>query len=282
MSPYCPSLVYRSAVRDILSVPLSTATSLTTAKAYPLMAFTGITCYNSIELVVLCLFTFKRYHGYYFWSLLIASICLTPNILGFILFVFAPKIPVYFSLTILVVGWCGMVTGQSLVLWSRLHLVHINYKHIRGLFWMIITNAILLHITTIVVLFGAVSPHSTRFTNGFNIMERIQLVLFCVQEFILSGIYIWDTAKLLRLRPGGWRQSILTQLLIINIAILMLDVSVVAVEYSGLYAVQVPLKSAAYSVKLKLEYAILGKLIKIVKPRSSSSDPNSMVIRSIS
>ncbi|KFY49665.1 hypothetical protein V496_09886 [Pseudogymnoascus sp. VKM F-4515 (FW-2607)] len=264
-------------------MPLSTATSLTTAKAYALMAFTGITCYNSIELVVLCLFTFKRYQGYYFWSLLIASICLTPNILGFILFVFAPKVPVYFSVTILVVGWCGMVTGQSLVLWSRLHLVHITHKHIRGLFWMIVTNAILLHVTTIVVLFGAVSPHFTRFTNGFNIMERIQLVLFCVQELILSGIYIWDTVKLLRLRPRGWRQIILTQLLIINIVILIIDVSVVAVEYSGLYAVQVPLKSAAYSVKLKLEYAILGRLVKIVKPqRSSSSDPNTMVFRSVS
>jgi hypothetical protein len=237
----------------------------TTAEAYASMAFAGITWYNSIELVVLCFVTFKRYRGCYFWSLLVASISLTPNILGFLFLILPIGIPPYFSLTISVSGWCGMVTGQSLVLWSRLHLVHRNHKVIRALLWMIVTNAILLHVPTLVLVFGAISPHPETFTDGYNIMERIEVVGFCVQESILSSIYIWETMKLLRLRPGGWRQNILIQLLIINVIILILDVSVVAIEYAGFYSVQVPLKAAVYSVKLKLEYAILGKLIQITK-----------------
>jgi hypothetical protein len=43
-----------------------------------------------------------------------------------------------------------------------------------------------------------------------------------------------------------------------------MDASFVAVQYSGFYAIQVTLKGLVYSVKLKLEYAILGKLVKAV------------------
>jgi hypothetical protein len=137
---------------------------------------------------------------------------------------------------------------------------------------MIIANAILLQVPVVVLAFRAISPDSkTSPDDGFNIMEHIEVMGFCVQESILSSIYIWETVKLLRLRPGGWRRRILIQLIIINVIILVLDVSVVAVEYAGFYSVQVLLKSAVYSVKLKLEYAILGKLIQITKSPSRDS-----------
>jgi hypothetical protein len=240
----------------------------TTAEGYTSMAFAGIAWYNSMELVVLCFVTFKRYQGCYFWSLLVASISVAVSILGFLLLILATGISPYFSLTLAISGWCAMVTCQSLVLWSRLHLVHRNPKVIRALLWMIIIDAILFQVPTLVLFFGAISPHTELFAHGYNIMEHVQLVGFCVQESILSSIYIWETLKLLRLCMDSWRHKILMQLLIINAIILILDVSVVAVEYAGFYAVQVPLKAAAYSVKLKLEYAILDKLIRISKPPS--------------
>ncbi|KFY29498.1 hypothetical protein V491_00002 [Pseudogymnoascus sp. VKM F-3775] len=238
----------------------------TTVEGYSSMAFSGIAWYNSMELVVLCFIAFKRYQGCYFWSLLVSSISVAVHILGFLLLILATRVPPYFSLTLAISGWCAMVTGQSLVLWSRLHLVHRNPKVIRALLWMIIIDAILLSVPTLVLAFGAMSPHTELFARGYNIMEQVQLVGFCVQESILSGIYIWETLKLLWLRTDGWRHKILIQLLIINAIILILDVSVVAVQYAGFYAVQVPLKAASYSVKLKLEYAILNKLIRISKP----------------
>jgi hypothetical protein len=103
-------------------------------------------------------------------------------------------------------------------------------------------------------------------------MERIQLVGFCIQELIISSIYVWETVKLLRLRPQGRPQGILIQLLVINIVILCLDVAVVAIEFLGYYAVQVMIKPVVYSIKLKLEYAILGKLVAIARGSYDSQD----------
>lgn len=47
--------------------------------------------------------------------------------------------------------------------------------------------------------------------------------------------------------------------------ILVLDVAVIGTQYAGYYPVQVMFKPVAYSIKFKLEYAILGRLIQIAK-----------------
>jgi hypothetical protein len=158
-----------------------------------------------------------------------------------------------------------MVTGQSMVLWSRLHLVLQNRKVLRSVLWMICINAFILHISTTVVVYGTIAHPMGPWPRAYDIMERIELVGFCVQEFVISSIYVWETVKLLRLRPEGRSHGILHQLLVINIVILLLDIAVVIIEYVGLYAIQVTFKPLAYSVKLKLEYAILGKLIAVAR-----------------
>lgn len=244
---------------------------------YVFSAFAGVVLYNAIELIVLCLVAFKRYHGCYFWSLLVASCSLIPHVLGYVIFLFPLDITPYISVTMILVPWCGMVTGQSLVLWSRLHLVLQWPRILRGVLGMIIVDALIFHTPIFVLMYGIVSPQSRRFIRGYNIMERIQLVGFCVQELVLSGFYVWETAKMLRLRPERRHKQILTQLLIINVFILILDFAVVGTEYAGYYAVQVMFKPVAYSIKLKLEYAILGKLVEIANSASSVSCPSSSV-----
>lgn len=39
-------------------------------------AFTAIAWYNSIEILVLSLFVFKRYRGLYFWSVIVAALAI--------------------------------------------------------------------------------------------------------------------------------------------------------------------------------------------------------------
>jgi hypothetical protein len=51
-----------------------------------------------------------------------------------------------------------------------------------------------------------------------------------------------------------------------------MDVTLLVLQYSGLYYVQVILKSPFYSIKLKLEFAILGKLVLISTSHSSSHE----------
>lgn len=235
------------------------------ARAVVFATFSSIAWYNAIELVILCFVTFKRWRGCYFWSLLVASSSIIPYCLGFILLFFPTGVTPYVCVTLIILSWCGMVTGQSMVLWSRLHLLLRNTKVLWNVLWMIIIDAILLHIPIAVLLFGAVGMPAGPFAHGYSIMERIQVAGFCIQELVISSIYIWEAIHLLRLRPGVQSRGILSQLLVINIIILFLDVAIVVMEYVGFYALQVMFKPVAYSIKLKLEYAILGRLISVAR-----------------
>lgn len=242
-------------------------------------AFAAVAWYNVIELIILCFFSFKRWNGNYFWSLLLSSVCIIPYCLGFVLLFFHTGVTPWLCVTLIVLGWYGMITGQSVVLWSRLHLVLQNRKLLRGVLWMICINAVIFHIPTTVFLYGTVAHPESLWGRAYDIMERVQLVGFCVQELIISSIYVWETVKLLRLRPEGRPHGILNQLLVINIIILILDLSIVVIEYVGYYAVQVMFKPVAYSIKLKLEYAILGKLIAIARGRTDSQHVDSSSTR---
>ncbi|KAL4816741.1 hypothetical protein BDW67DRAFT_190726 [Aspergillus spinulosporus] len=247
--------------------------TITLDEKFAFTAFASTTLYNSIELTILCLASFKRYQGLYFWSLLITSCSLIIYCLGFVLLFFT-SINRFISVTLVLIGWYAMVTGHSTVLWSRLHLVLHNPGILRAILYLIIANSLCMQVPITVLIYGAVGPQSpTRmiFVRGYGVMERIQIVVFCAQECLLSAIYIWETAKLLQLRPQRTHRVILMQLLAINIVILILDIIVVLFQYSGLFVLQVLFKPVAYSIKLRLEFAILGRLVVVVSGESAES-----------
>lgn len=97
-------------------------TGVLTTTVIVVITTNSISLYNAIELLLLIFVTFKKWGGFYFWSLLIASFGNIPYSLGYLIS--------YFHLTVFPVGlafsnvgWWLMVTGQSFVLYSRLHLV---------------------------------------------------------------------------------------------------------------------------------------------------------------
>lgn len=233
--------------------------------------FTTIASYNIVELLILCFTRFKR-RDVYFWTLLVATLGIIPYNLGLILKLSNVVHNNNISLTFASIGWYCMVTGQSMVLWSRLHLLIQSRKLLRGILCMIIVDAFVLHIPTTVLAFGANAPSHTRaFVKGYEIMERIQLIGFFAQEALLSVLYICKTVEFLKSHVRNRYWGILHQLLVINILIILMDASFVAVQYSGFYAIQVTLKGLVYSVKLKLEYAILGKLVKAVNAQRKAT-----------
>ncbi|KAJ5631080.1 uncharacterized protein N7484_011180 [Penicillium longicatenatum] len=235
----------------------------------------GIAWYNALELIVLCFTTFKRYGGLYFWCLLIASFSIIPFGLGYLLIIY----DIYdncFPVAMELIAWVGMVTGQSLVLWSRLHLVVQNPKILRATLVMIIVDAIIFHVPGSVLELGSHTSKAALFIHGFDIFERIQLIGFSVQEVILSAIYSLEAVRLLKLRPRGHYRGILVQLLVVNLAMVLMDASVIAVQYTGMSDIQFTLKAMVYSVKLKLEYAILNKLVVFAEKMSSNSNPTDL------
>jgi hypothetical protein len=159
---------------------------------------------------------------------------------------------------------------------------------------MIIINGGLLHSITTVLTFASnankFSPTVLeRFVNGYAIMEKIQMTGFFVQECILSIIYIRETIRLLRLgesvkddigsfdngtgqlRKASVRKT-MYQILAINIIIITMDVALLATEFANLYLIETTLKGVVYSIKLKLEFAVLGKLVQIVKVHTNSKN----------
>ena len=154
---------------------------------------------------------------------------------------------------------------------------------------MIIANGVLLHSITTVLTFGANSNTLTekvlnRFIYGYSIMEKIQMVIFFMQELIISIIYIKETMRLLKLSvsvkddiesvvdvKSGHVRKTMYQLIAINAIIITMDCVLLGVEFANLYLIQTTLKGAIYSIKLKLEFAVLSRLVQIVRNKSSSN-----------
>ncbi|CAL5869408.1 uncharacterized protein PFLUO_LOCUS3637 [Penicillium psychrofluorescens] len=225
--------------------------------------FVGVAWYNVIELIVLICLTFKRYRGPYFWSMLIASIGILPYSVGYLMKFFNLTSVNWLPVTLLTVGWWSMVTGQSFVLYSRLHLVVQNSRVLRLVKGMIIMNIIILHIPTTVLTYAANFDTSPQTVMGYDVMEKLQLTGFCVQEVIISSIYMWETNRMLQLNPDRNSRKTIIQLLAVNVACILMDIALMAIEFKNFYIYQTTLKATLYSIKLKLEIAVLGKLVNI-------------------
>ena len=114
------------------------------------VGFTAIALFNSIELLFKAFITFKRYTGCYFYSVIATAIgVIFYQTFGVVNnFVTAD---LHVVLTGIHAGWISMVTGQSLVLWSRLHLILLNPQKLRPILGMIIFNGVALFLAMAVV-----------------------------------------------------------------------------------------------------------------------------------
>ncbi len=228
-------------------------------------SFSALAWYNALELNILIFVTFKKYGGLYFWSLLVSSWEVIPYAMGFFFKFFQITSNDFVSVTLITIGWYCMVTGQSVVLYSRLHLVLRNQKTLKRILWMIMIDAVILHIPTTVLTYGSNGSINTRtFVHGYNVMEKIQMTGFCIQEFIISGFYLWETVKILKTVNHEQTRKTMYQLFYINVIIIFMDLGLLGVEYANLYVLETSIKGVVYSVKLKLEFAILGKLVQYV------------------
>jgi hypothetical protein len=243
-----------------------------TGLVYFITAVIAISLYNSIETVVIVLFMFKRYGGIYFWSLLAACLGLFMMTFGYSTY-FYNIVPNLFGQSApTIVGWCIFMVAQSVVLWSRLHLVMQNRKILRGVIVMIGSTAIFLLIPTAVLAFGNdIRPPRQVFIRGYQIMENIQLTVFTIQEAIISGLYIWGTISILRYAAEKSKRNLIHQLLAINVALILMDGTILVIQYCGYRTLQINIKSLTYSLKLKLELAVLTRLVDYVKKDHSET-----------
>lgn len=244
--------------------------------AMTMAAFMTIAFYNFIELHFLLFSTFKKWQGLYFWSVFASMWGVALNGLAVVMKTFKiaeNKAELMFDLVVLLVGWYLMVTGQAVVLYSRLHIMVRSARTVRGVLFMIIFTAVVCHIPLSILVFVVNNvPPGTPAHRAYAVYEPLQLTIFSIQEGIISGMYIYNTVKMLRPSQGLRRARVgktFAHLIYINAFIIILDITLASLQYAGYDSLQHFYKPAVYSVKLKLEFTVLNKLVKVTRGEES-------------
>lgn len=254
------------------------ASGLTTqhgfAASLVITSFLSIALYIVIDLNFQIFATFKAFRSLYFWSVFVATWGIAFNAVGYLMR-HHELAPALVTATIILIGWCTMITGQSVVLYSRLHVILVNRKVLRAVLIMIMVNAAWLHLPVIVLVYGVNSSKPQLFERTYDIYERIQLTVFFAQEVIISGIYLWQTRRLFLLERAignAKTKRTMMHLIYVNIIVILLDISIVSLEFAGQFDIQTAWKPLVYGTKLKLEFSVLNKLVDLLQgPKSASS-----------
>ena len=239
-------------------------------------AFTAIAWFNVTELNILIFVRFKVYRSLYFWALLISSWGTFLHAISFLFKFFLVIKNGWAASVCITLGWWLMVTGQSVVLYSRLNLIEHRKRILDAVLCMIIADFFLLHIPTTVLTFGSNSSASARYTGPYAIMEKIQMTGFFIQESIISGIYVYNAIRIFKPAQAFRKKRIrriMFHLAAVNVLIILMDVALLTTEYLNLYDIQTTFKAMIYSIKLKLEFAILTDLINWSRGDASQSGP---------
>ncbi len=218
----------------------------------------------TVELTLRCFFTFKRYRGLYFWSVLICTWGVSLHVIGLILKLFNEGNWIISSI-LFKIGWVGNVTGFSFVLYSRLNLVVRNRRILRAVLIMIITDAFLLHTPIIIFDFGISSPHPDIWVRPMQVMERIQVTWFSVQETTISVLYIWNTRKFLKDTYTRQTLRVMQLLIFAQVLAILFDSALITVDWDNMFTLKVTIHPFVYAIKLKLEFIVLNQLLALVK-----------------
>jgi hypothetical protein len=176
-------------------------------------------------------------------------------------------------------GWVGMVTGFSVVLYSRLGLLLNNRIVQRLILAMIIVDGVCLHVATMTAQFGYASHRSDEpqkrapWIAVSNVIEPLQGVGFTVQQLVISGVYIsaaWDhlrssTATHQRVR------KLMQSLIAVQALVAVMDVAIIVLECVGYFVVKMIVHSFIYSIKLEIEFAVLNQLVTLSQVSSGQA-----------
>jgi hypothetical protein len=261
------------------------------ALSMTMAAFAGVAIYNSVELLYLIFASFKRRSGLYFWSLSLSTLGIPAYVLGMTLKYFGVAksiLEIEICMVFVIVGWCMMVTGQSVVLYSRLHLVVHNRKLLRWILGMIIADAFICHVPIAVLSLASNSvredpnhPSESVWVKPYALYTNVQITIFFTQEVIISALYVYSTANVLRRASGvlynakeyraGTTRKVLAHLIVMNLVIIAMDIALLVIQYTNNFALHTIFKGMVYSVKLKMEFRILNQLIELTHNSHSAS-----------
>lgn len=229
------------------------------------LAMFSIGAFTALEVVLSIFERFKRYRGLYFWSMQVAAWgILVHAIVAQIRFMsYATNL----SMTIpFVIGWICMVSGQATVLYSRLHLVVHDIRHVRWVLWMIITNFFILH-TPMTALFFCLNLGDDRCARPAAIFDRLQVCGFAAQDTVICAIYIREALRVMKpicaIKGREGRRTI-NWLVLVNLFGIFLNILMIVTEFK-FHFIAIGFKTIAYGIKLKLEFFALTQLRELTR-----------------
>ncbi|KAF1842044.1 uncharacterized protein K460DRAFT_264915, partial [Cucurbitaria berberidis CBS 394.84] len=228
-------------------------------------SFCAVAYWMCIELLVLVYVTFKRHTGLYFWSIVITTLGLILQATGFLIKEFVYSNPPIFTTIICKIGWVSNVTGFSIVLWSRLHLVVNDPRILRAVLIMILVNGVLMHTPVIVCEFGLLSRHKQDYIRPMVIMERVQQTVFALQEVVISCLYIFYTWRFLNSGYAMHTRKVVRLLVLVQACVITFDGSLTAIDYHNMFTLKCTIHPFVYALKLKLEFIVLNQLLALIK-----------------
>jgi hypothetical protein len=166
------------------------------------------------------------------------------------------------------VGWVAMVTGFSLVLYSRLHLLKPSRTILRVVLACIIIDAILFHgptiISTIIVNIRLTKTASDVY-EGISFTE----IAFSVQETILASMYIYFFLQFTADSRGEPETKFMLRMLLgAEVVVLSTDVVLNVLLYTKLYLPRIMIQAFMSALKLKVEFIVLNSLVDYAQHRS--------------
>jgi hypothetical protein len=255
-------------------------------------AFVGAAWYICVELNVRLWFSYLRKNGLYFWACFVGTqgvltqpLLIVRNPSAFssnairvlandrveqILANFGVIKNPYVAFIFIYLSWWMLVIPQSVVLYSRLHLVISDPKHNTYVLYMIVFTTIFISLPTMGLGTAAQASRIPHLISANLIWDRIQVTIFFVQETIISILYIVETRRVLLNRSVLGQddetvRTVMRHLIYTNSLIIFLDCTLLAMSYSPYFFVQAAFKPCVYGVKLRVEFSILNRLVSTLR-----------------
>jgi hypothetical protein len=183
-------------------------------------------------------------------------------------------------------GWVAMVSGFSIVLYSRLNLILESQTIRRRVLAMIVLNGFIFHTAMITLSLGSIALRHSKpsavlaWHRVFQPFERIQIIVFSAQETLLSFFYVRAAYQYLRSRfvQRGKTRKAMCLLLGVQVVIVLVDIALIVIDFANFLELKLFIHSFVYSIKLELEFVVLNQLVELSQmgvpglPSFSNSD----------
>jgi hypothetical protein len=174
------------------------------------------------------------------------------------------------------VGWTMMITGSSLVLYSRLHLLLFNSKFLRIILLMILLNTIVFQLPDFSLVYFSNKIEPALYSKVKDILSKFDII-FTVQEVFLSSLYIFHFTRFLRQGGTSLSRDMMKTfyfLIIAEAVIITFNVTLNVLLYLHFFLARRMILGLFYAIQLRIEFVVLNRLVLLGRRRQADMGNN--------